>query len=155
MIKELAKKGFKTIRIPITSHNHLIDNNYTIDPKWIERVKTIIDWGIKNGLYVKINCYHDNAQYSENPITFREGYYPSAKVSEESERFIYNIWRQIATAFNDGYVHHLILEGLNEPILIGNQYEWNYSKTDKDCQETEEILNEYMKLFVKDIRETG
>ena len=155
MIKELVKKGFKTIRIPTTWHNHLIDNNYTIDPKWMERVKTIVDWAIKNGLYVILNCHHDNAQYSKDPITYREGYYPLAKDAEESERFIYNIWRQIATAFNNGYDHHLIFEGLNEPRLIGNQYEWNYNKTDKDCQEAEEILNEYMRLVVKTIRETG
>ena len=32
MIKEVIKKGFKTIRLPTTWHNHFIDNNYTIDP---------------------------------------------------------------------------------------------------------------------------
>ena len=155
MIKEVIKKGFKTIRLPTTWHNHFIDNNYTIDPKWMERVKTVVDWAINNGLYVILNTHHDNAQYSKDPITYGAGYYPSYKDIEESEKFIYNVWRQIATAFNNGYDHHLIFEGLNEPRLIGNTYEWSYNQTDKDCTDGVEVLNEYMRLFVKAIRESG
>ena len=155
MIKEVVKKGFKTIRLPTTWHNHFIDNNYTIDPKWMERVKTVVDWAINNGLYVILNTHHDNAQYSKDPITYGAGYYPSYKDIEESEKFIYNVWRQIATAFNNGYDHHLIFEGLNEPRLIGNTYEWNYNQTDKDCTDGVEVLNEYMRLIVKAIRESG
>ena len=155
MIKEVIKKGFKTIRLPTTWHNHFIDNNYTIDPKWMERVKTVVDWAINNGLYVILNTHHDNAQYSKNPITYGAGYYPSYKDIEESEKFIYNVWRQIATAFNNGYDHHLIFEGLNEPRLIGNTYEWSYNQTDRDCTDGVEVLNEYMKLFVKAVRESG
>ena len=32
MIDKLVAKGFKTIRIPVTWHNHIIDKSYTIDP---------------------------------------------------------------------------------------------------------------------------
>ena len=155
MIKEVIKKGFKTIRLPTTWHNHFIDSNYTIDPKWMERVKTIVDWAINNGLYVILNIHHDNAQYSKDPINYGEGYYPAFKDIEESEKFIYNVWRQIAIAFNNGYDHHLIFEGLNEPRLIGNEYEWNYNQTDKNSSDAVEILNEYMRLIVKAIRESG
>ena len=35
------------------------------------------------------------------------------------------------------------------------KFEWNFEKDDPDCQEGEEVLNEYMKLIVKIIRETG
>ena len=155
MIQELIIKGFRTIRIPITWHNHLIDENYTIDPKWMERVKTIVDWGINNGLYVIINSHHDVAQFTEEKIKYGEGYYTAIKDMEESERFIYNVWRQIAIAFNNGYDHHLIFEGLNEPRMSGHQYEWNYQKTDADCIAAANVLNEYMRLIVKAIRESG
>ena len=155
MIQELIVKGFRTIRLPTTWHNHLIDENYTIDPKWMQRVKTIVDWAINNGLYVILNTHHDNAQLSNDPITYGEGYYPSLKDMEESERFIYNVWRQIALAFNNGYDHHLIFEGLNEPRMAGHKNEWNYQKDDPDCKEAAEVLNEYMRLIVKVIRESG
>ena len=155
MIEALAKKGVSTIRIPVTWHNHLIDKNYTIDPKWMRRVKTVVDWAIKYGLYVIINIHHDSAHLYEDTIPYGVGVYPSLKDITESERFIYNVWRQIAIAFNNGYDHHLIFEGLNEPRMTGHEYEWNYQKNDPDCQEGAQVLNEYMKLIVKVIRETG
>jgi endoglucanase len=33
MIDSYVTKGFKSLRIPVTWHNHIIDNSYTIDPK--------------------------------------------------------------------------------------------------------------------------
>ena len=153
IIKGLQTKGIKTIRVPVTWHNHLIDWNYTIDPNWMRRVKTIVDWCIKYGLYVIINIHHDNAEYKN--INYGQGFYPSRVDMAESERYIYNIWKQIATAFNNGYDHHLIFEGLNEPRLRGNQYEWYFVKGQADCDEGASVLNEYMKLAVKAIRTSG
>ena len=42
MILAIVKKGFKSIRIPVTWHNHLIDEKYTIDPEWMKRVKEVV-----------------------------------------------------------------------------------------------------------------
>ena len=63
IIKGLVDKGIKTIRIPVTWHNHIIDDKYTIDPEWMQRVKTIVDWSIRSGLYVILNTHHDNAEH--------------------------------------------------------------------------------------------
>ena len=155
LIYYLVKTGFKAIRIPVTWHNHLIDDKYTIDPEWMKRVKTVVDWCIKYGLYVIINTHHDNAEPSVLPLQYGKGYYPLNKDIVESEKFIYNVWKQIAIAFNNGYDHHLIFEGLNEPRLIGNEYEWSYNPEDWTCQESADVLNEFHKLIHKAIRETG
>ena len=158
MIKGLAERGFKTLRVPVTWHNHLIDENYTIDPKWMQRVKTIVDWGIKYGLYVILNIHHDNFFYREQEdkaLEYGKGFYPNKRNIKESEKFIHNIWSQIAIAFNNGYDHHLIFEGLNEPRLTGTEYEWWYKAREPICEEAAEVLNEYMRLIVKTIRETG
>ena len=153
IIKGLVKKGIKTIRIPVTWHNHLIDEKYTIDPEWMERVKTVVDWSIKNGLYVILNTHHDNSEKSN--IKYGQGYYPLRQDMVESEKFLYNVFRQIALAFNNGYDHHLIFEGLNEPRLMGTQFEWNYKKGEPICEEANSVLNEYLKLIVTAIRTTG
>ena len=153
LIHYLAKTGFKAIRIPVTWHNYLIDDKYTIDPEWMKRVKTVVDWCIKYGLYVVLNTHHDNAEPSIFPLQYGKGYYPLKKDIVESEKFIYNIWKQIAIAFNNGYDHHLIFEGLNEPRLIGDEYEWGYNPEDLNCQESADVLNEFHKLI--HIRETG
>ena len=52
MIDGLAKSGIKTIRIPISWHDHVIDKNYTIDPAWMARVKQIVDWAYENELFI-------------------------------------------------------------------------------------------------------
>ena len=153
IIKGLVDKGIKTIRIPVTWHNHIIDDKYTIDPEWMQRVKTIVDWSIRSGLYVILNTHHDNAEHQN--IKYGQGYYPLRQDIVESEKFIYNIFRQIATAFNNGYDHHLIFEGLNEPRLVGTSFEWNYQKGEYICEEANSVLNEYLKLIVKAIRTTG
>ena len=158
MIKGLAERGFKTLRIPVTWHNHLVDIDYTIDPKWMKRVKQIVQWGIKYGLYVILNIHHDNFAYNQeedNYLTYGRGFYPNLRNIKESEKFIYNVWSQIATAFNNGFDHHLIFEGLNEPRLTGTPYEWWYKEGEPMCEEAAEVLNEYMRLIVKTIRETG
>ena len=52
MFDKLAEAGFKTVRIPVSWTNHIIDDNYTIDPAWMSRVKEVVDWAIEDGLYV-------------------------------------------------------------------------------------------------------
>jgi len=156
MIEELYRKGFRTIRLPTTWRNHLIDENYTIDPKWMKRVKEIVDWCLEAGLYVILNDHHDNADLIEgSSIPYGKGYYPLLKDLEESERFLFNVWKQITIAFNNGYDHHLIFEGLNEPRLKGHKNEWSFKKEDPTCEEACSVLNKYLELIVKTIRESG
>ena len=155
MIKELYDKGFRTIRLPTTWRNHLIDKNYTIDPKWMKRVKEVVDWCIEIGLYVILNVHHDNADLVEDKsISYGSGYYPLLKDLEESEKFLYNVWKQITIAFNNGYDHHLIFEGLNEPRLKGHPNEWSFKKEEAICEEACSVLNKYLDLIVRTIRES-
>ena len=72
MINALVSKGIKTIRIPVTWHNHLIDYQYTIDPNWMRRVKTVVDLCIRKGLFVILNIHHDQADYG---VSYGKGYY--------------------------------------------------------------------------------
>ena len=155
MIEGLYSKGFRSIRMPVTWHNHLIDKRYTIDPDWMKRVKTVVDWAISKGLYVILNTQHDNAKLSEDPIEYGKGYYPSRKDLEESTTFLYNVWSQIAAAFNNGYDHHLIFESLNEPRPRDTPNEWSFKKGDPICEEAVSIINEFNRIILKAIRESG
>ncbi len=153
VIKGLADKGIKTVRIPVTWHNHIIDDNYTIDPEWMARVKEIVDWSLKYGLYVILNTHHDNRE--SKGLIYGDGYYPLRQDMVESEKFLYNTYRQIALAFNNGYDHHLIFEALNEPRLTATDFEWNFKKGEPICEEASSVLNEYLKLAVRAIRTSG
>ena len=71
MINTVAAKGFKTIRIPISWHNHISDGeNLTIDPEWLSRVKTVVDWARDNKMFVIINIHHDNLTSSQMSTTY-------------------------------------------------------------------------------------
>ena len=66
----------------------------------------------------------------------------------ESERFLYNVWSQIAAAFNNEYGPKLVFETLNEPSPVGTDFEWNYKKGELVCEEASSVLNELDDLFL-------
>ena len=155
MIDSYITKGFKSLRIPVTWHNHFIDKDYTIDPEWMERVKTVVDWAYSKGLYVILNTHHDDAQYSEENIPYGSGFYLLKRQRVESEKFLYNVWRQICIAFNNGYGERLIFESLNEPRLVGLEREWWCPPDNEQCLEANEVLREYNQLVLKTVRLSG
>lgn len=129
----LGKKyGYSTIRIPVTWYNHIIDDEYTIDPDWMARVKQIVDWAIADGYYVILNEHHsvrgdaettyeDDGTYKtramNSPLQYGDGYIVrnNKKDIAESKAFLEAVWTQIAAAFNGSYDEHLIFETMNEP----------------------------------------
>lgn len=157
MFDGLVKAGFKTVRIPASWSNHLIDQNYTIDPKWMARVKEIVDWAIEDDMYVILNTHHDNYQTSDinAKMPYGKGYYPSEVNKEESELFLKNTWAQIALAFNNGYDEHLVFETMNEPRLCGTDIEWSYSSSDARNTSAQKIINSFNQVCVDTIRASG
>ncbi|MBR5933366.1 MAG: glycoside hydrolase family 5 protein [Treponema sp.] len=149
----IKAKGFSSVRIPVSWSNHIIDDCYTIDPQWMTRVKTIVDWAISKNLYVILNIHHDNV--APGTLAYARGYCPNEADLEESQRFLYNIWCQIATAFNTGYDEHLIFETINEPRLPGDTHEWNWNSTCETCRKSMSLINRYNKLCLDAIRDSG
>ncbi|MBB5219140.1 endoglucanase [Treponema rectale] len=114
MIKAVAAKGFKTIRIPVSWHNHITDSNLTIDPQWLSRIKTVTDYAINEGMYVIINIHHDNLTSAKLSTTY--GYTVNTNTAEQetSRKYITAVWKQVAEYFKE-YNQNLIFELLNEP----------------------------------------
>lgn len=157
--------GYSSIRIPVTWYNHIIDDDYTIDPKWMARVKQVVDWAIEDGYYVILNEHHSKHEKMSSPLKYGEGYIVRNTPEDiaESERFLKAIWTQIATAFNGSYDEHLIFEFMNEPSNVGHNHEWNpglvtayadYS-TCEECIADYKILNGYNQICLDAIRSTG
>ena len=154
MIDGLAASGIKTLRIPISWNNHITDKRtYTIHTEWMQRIKEVVDWAIEDGMYVIINSHHDN--YEKPSAMLRaHGYYPNEINLVESQRFLYNVWGQIATAFNNGYDEHLIFETMNEPRPAGTPCEWWFNG-DTRCIEAAQCLNKLNQTALDAIRSTG
>lgn len=150
----VAKAGFKCVRMPVSWSNHIIDNNYTIDPEWISKVKEAVGWAIKNDLVVIINIHHDNF-YSEKDFRYGRGYYPLNSCYEESEKFVARTWEQIAEAFKNYKAESIVFETLNEPRLRGDEHEWNYVSSCSRCREAMNCINNLNQKAVDVIRASG
>lgn len=160
-IVEVGKNnGYTTIRIPTTWANHIIDDNYTIDPQWMARVKEVVDWAYNAGYYVILNEHHSTNEGVQNPIPKCSGYMATTDEANiaESKKFLEEIWKQISKAFNNSYGERLIFETINEPRNeFGNQkHIWDsLPDTCDECRKTFEVVNEYNQLILNTIRESG
>lgn len=134
MIHTIADAGFRTIRIPVSWHNH-VDENDQISKAWMDRVQEVVDWSLEEGLHVIINIHHDN----------EEGFlYPSYEQLERSKEYVRTIWEQIAERFAE-YDERLVYETMNEPRHVETDHEWQIdvnSETGKECIDCVNQLNQ-------------
>lgn len=105
-IKGLANAGVGTVRLPVTWYQ-FADDNYTITPTAMNRVREVVDWILDEGMYVIINTHHDDA------VWLKALGLNSEEVKKVDEQFR-AYWMQIALAFRD-YDERVIFAGLNEP----------------------------------------
>lgn len=150
--------GYDLIRIPVTWYNHIIDDNYTIDPLWMARVKTVVNWAIEEDLYVILNEHHSVRDKMAKPVRHGEGYRVATEDEAESSAFLKAVWTQIAAAFNNSYDEHLIFETMNEPRNADHAHAWTpnvASGTCTECQKDFELCNKYNQICLDAIRASG
>ncbi|MDR0293293.1 MAG: glycoside hydrolase family 5 protein [Oscillospiraceae bacterium] len=144
MIDTLKTAGFNSIRIPVTWHPH-VDEDFTISEVWLSRVNEVVDYAWDNGMTVILNIHHDDG------VDF---VYPDSEHFESSARYISRIWEQVAARFA-GYGENLIFEGLNEPRLVGTQYEWWQDMGNDICRDALDTLCNLNQIFVDTVRAAG
>lgn len=145
LIHELKTAGFNLIRMPVSWHNHLTDENYTIDPVWLSRVKEVAQWIVDEDMYFILNIHHDNSL---------KYIYPDQAHYDQSEKYITAVWSQLAEAFS-GFDEHCIFESMNEPRLVGTDYEWWLNEAVPHCREAAECINRLNQKFVDTVRSAG
>ena len=154
--------GFKTLRLQTSPQVHMLDENYTIDPRFIKALKQFVDWAIEEDMYVIICGPSDEdmnkelyKQRYENDIHYA-GYNVSEEYKISSEKFLTAMWKQYAQAFNNSYDEHLMFELLNEPIDCFHEHNFGREKTNcAVCKKNYALMNEYNQLMVDAIRSTG
>ncbi|MBQ9943716.1 MAG: glycoside hydrolase family 5 protein [Clostridia bacterium] len=145
MIQAVHDAGFNTIRIPVSWHDHMNKDTFAVSEVWLNRVQEVVDWAIELDMYVILNSHHDMVK----------GYcYPSSAEYENSEKFMRVLWSTLAERFKD-YDNHLIFESMNEPRLVGTNYEWGYNKIWPDCIDSAECINKLNQVFVDVVRASG
>lgn len=142
LISYVKEVGFTSIRIPVSWGNH-VDENYQIDPEWMDRVKEVVDYAYNENMYVIINSHHDN-----------DFYYPSEENLVNGKKYIATIWEQIAEEFKD-YDNHLVFESMNEPRLAGTDIEWWFAMADPEGKAAIGRICELNQVFVDTVRAAG
>lgn len=105
LIKQIAKQGYKSIRIPVTWDQHIgAAPAYTIDPAYLKRVQEVVGWALDANLYVMINLHHDSWLWVS-----------SMEKQHDEVLARYNAaWTQIANQFKQKS-NKLMFESINEP----------------------------------------
>ena len=96
----IRSAGFKTVRLPVNFAGHAVKKApYTIDPRFMARVRHVIDVNRAAGLNVILD-QHNNGDFSSDPVANQER--------------LAGLWRQIAEQLRDE-PPSLWFEILNEP----------------------------------------
>jgi aryl-phospho-beta-D-glucosidase BglC (GH1 family) len=105
LIDSVKAAGFNTVRLPCAWFCHSDTLTSTIDETWIARVGEVVDYCIKDSLYVIINIHWDKG-WLENRVNEANQY----EVNQRQQAY----WTQIANYFKD-YDEHLLFASANEP----------------------------------------
>lgn len=132
-IKFVKQQGFTAIRLPCAwNWTHLSDENTAkIDPDWLNRVKEIVGYCVKNDMYVMLNIHWDGGWLEKNITKQKQD-----SVGAKQKAF----WEQIATTMRD-FDEHLMFASANEPAA--------------DDAEAMEVLASHHQTFVNAVRSTG
>jgi len=128
--------GFKTVRIPV-AWSQYADANNNISATWMARVKQVVDYARKAGLYVVINIHWDGG-WKEHP-TYEQQPAINAKLAK--------FWTQIANTFKQ-YDDYLLFAGTNEEGMVAP---WGTPVS----PEWIAVQNSYNQTFVDAVRATG
>jgi len=131
LIDSLKAAGFNTVRIPCAWYCHSDPVTYVIDPVWLARVKQIVDYCIKDSMYVFVNIHWDGG-WLDDHINVTD----SASVNKRQHAY----WTQIANYFRN-YDEHLLFASANEPPA-------------KDATGMSVLLS-YHQTFINAVRATG
>ncbi len=131
-IATVKEAGFNAVRIPCSWDQYLIDQEeYRIEPSWLERVKEVVDYCINNDMFAILNIHWDGGWLENNCTNDKK---------EEVANKQAAIWRQIALYFRN-YDERLLFAGCNEP--------------NAEDQSQANVLKVYLQTFIDVVRGTG
>ncbi|MBE6854457.1 MAG: glycoside hydrolase family 5 protein [Ruminococcus sp.] len=140
MIQGYADEGFGVLRVPVAWSN-MMQDNYTIHPDYMARVKEVVTWAIDADLYVILNIHWDGGWWEAFP-TDKDTCMTKYK----------RIWEQICAEFKD-FDESLMFESLNEEGCWDSV--WNRWGGENGKDKAYGLLNEINQTFVDLVRASG
>ncbi len=135
LIQKVKNAGFTSIRIPVAWSKFVDEEDFEIDPVWLDRVEEVVKYAMNEGLYVVLNNHWDGGWMQ-----------PTFAAQDKANERLKKIWVQVALKFRD-YNDHLLFAGSNEVMVEGNY--------NAPSQENILVQNEFNQVFVDAVRSTG
>ncbi|MFG2456641.1 cellulase family glycosylhydrolase [Streptomyces sp. NPDC048523] len=133
--RRLKAQGFRSIRIPVTWGQHEGPAPaYTLDPRFLARIKEVVDWALADGFHVLINMHGDAWQWVLNMPAQHDAVLAQYTAT----------WQQIAATFRDES-RRLLFESVNEPFFTGSSGD----------EQNAVLMNELNTTFHSVVRSTG
>lgn len=170
LFKMLRQEGFKSVRIPVTWWPHMTTDfgfgshppiwypseyhlGYDVDPKWMARIKEVVNYVMEADMYCIINVHHDTGTANTHWVVASEESY-----AENCERFK-GLWKQIAETFKD-YDGRLLFEAYNEMTDAADSWCFASFATPAGydaavASSAYNAVNAYAQDFVDVVRATG
>lgn len=147
LIDSVKAAGFKSIRIPCAWDSHANATTNVIDAAWMAQVKAVVDYAIKDSLFVVLNIHWDGG-WLENRV---DSSATDAAMLQRINKKQGAYWKQIATAFKS-YDRHLLFASTNEPNVADS--------TGPDGSKIlntagMQALNTFHQTFIDTVRATG
>jgi len=102
LIDSVKAAGFNAVRIPVSWSKFTDSDKYTIDTNWMARVETVVNYALKDNMYVVLNLHWDGGWIQP---TYADQRYVTRRMAYT--------WLQIAVRFRN-YNDHLLFAGTNE-----------------------------------------
>jgi endoglucanase len=126
--------GFKSVRIPVQWAVAHSDGELNINPSWLARVKQVVDYARKAGLYVVLNNHWDKSLHE-----------PTYANQAANNARLTKYWTQIADTFKN-YDDYVLFAGMNEVGMEGQNW---------PTAEWLDVFKSYNQTFVNTVRATG
>ncbi len=137
LIAAVKTAGFDTIRIPCAWNSYADSETHVIDPKWLTRVREIVDFALDRDMFVILNSHWDEGWLENHPF-----YKDQVQVNLKQKAY----WTQIADYFSD-CGERLLFAGTNE-VHEHNNY-------GAPSEENVRVHESYLQTFVDAVRKTG
>ena len=136
LIDAIKAAGINAVRIPCAWDSYIVDaTTCKLSATWLARVKEVVDYCIKDNMYVIINIHWDGGWLENNPT------YAKQNVVNAKQKAL---WEQIAVNFRD-YDEHLLFAGTNEVHA-----DYNTPTTENNT-----VQQSFNQTFVNAVRSTG
>lgn len=142
IIQGYADAGFGVVRVPVAWSN-MMDEDYTIDQRYLDRVHEVVEWITEAGMCAIINIHWDGGWWIDFPTN-----------EEELMKKYVRIWEQLCDHFGD-FGLEVMFEALNEEGAWDSVWNRFTGVVHEGKKQAYDLLGRINQKFIDVVRASG